>query len=105
MKQENIKIVRLSSGEELLCNYESATETIFQPVIIIPAAEGKLQFVPYMPYADVSELVIDNPAQFIMFIVDPMEEMKEKYRELVKEIEGYKEKEPTIITPDLNIVT
>jgi|LWDU01.1.fsa_nt_gi hypothetical protein len=82
---KEIKIVRLSSGEELLCEYEQLTGTalLTNPVIIIPTAEGKITFMPYMSYAHATELRIENPNQFIMFIVDPVDEMKAKYLEVV----------------------
>lgn len=79
---KEIKIVRLSSGEELLCKYDG--KIVYDPVIIIPGGEGKISFYPYMPYADVTELKISR--KFIMFVVDPVDEMAEKYKMQIGEI-------------------
>jgi hypothetical protein len=79
---KEIKIVRLSSGEELLCKYDG--EIVYEPVVIIPAGDGKISFYPYMPYADVAELKITQRS--IMFVVDPIPEMVEKYKMHLGEI-------------------
>jgi hypothetical protein len=79
---KEIKIVRLSSGEELLCKYDG--EIVYEPVVIIPAGDGKISFYPYMPYADVAELKITQRS--IMFVVDPIPEMVEKYKMQIGEI-------------------
>jgi hypothetical protein len=79
---KEIKIVRLSSGEELLCVYDG--EIVYEPVVIIPAGDGKISFYPYMPYADVAELKVSKKS--IMFVVDPIPEMAEKYKMHIGEI-------------------
>ncbi len=93
-----VKIVRLSSGEELLCQFDESTNLIRKPVIIIPTGEGGIQFMPYMPYADVEELVIINFEEFVMFVVEPVKEMKDKYLEMMAGV-------PSIITPESKIIT
>jgi len=93
-----IKIVRLNSGEELLCEFVAETQMIYNPVIIIPTGEGGISFTPYMPYAIVDELIINNFDEFVMFVVDPVQEMKDKYYEIMSPT-------PSIITPDNKIIT
>jgi hypothetical protein len=98
VEHAEVKIVRLSSGEELLCEFVAETQIIYKPVIIIPTGEGGIQFMPYMPYAVVDELVINNFDEFVMFVVEPVKEMKDKYIKMMSPT-------PSIITSDSKIIT
>ena len=66
-----VKIVRLSSGEEMICKFKSDGKTtkIKNPAILIPMQEGQLGMMEWMPYADYTELEIDN--KFVMFAINP----------------------------------
>ena len=82
------KIVRLVTGEELLCTIEASDEnvvTIKTPLIIIPTADGKIQFHPYMAYADIKTLPIR--VQDIMFVVNPSQPLTDKYNEATNAIQ------------------
>jgi len=76
-----VKIVRLSSGEEMICKYESdgTTTKIKNPAILIPMQGGQLGMMGWMPYADYKELEIDN--KFVMFAVKPQTELMNQYNE------------------------
>ena len=64
----NIQIVRLNSGEEILCDLvaddTNDVVTLKSPLIIIPQGQGQIGFMGWMPYADYKELELDN--KFIM---------------------------------------
>lgn len=90
------KIVRLVTGEELLCKITDSNEnhvTIENPLIILPSADGKIQFLPYMAYADFKTLPLRT--QDIMFVVNPSSRMADKFLEATS----------GIITNDTKIVT
>ena len=90
------KIVRLVTGEELLCSIKDTNEThvtIETHLIIIPTADGKISFLPYMGYADIKTLPIR--VQDIMFVVNPTASLSEKYQEMTG----------SIVTPKQQIVT
>ena len=75
-----VKIVRLTSGEELICKVSDNGDdiTIKTPAILIPAGEGQLAFGQWLPYADIADgLVIDK--KYIMFIVTPQTELSNQY--------------------------
>ena len=57
-----VRIVRLSSGEELICKYETdgTTSKIKTPAVLIPMQGGQLGMMGWMPYADYKDLEIDN---------------------------------------------
>ena len=76
-----VRVVRLSSGEELICKYETDGETskIKMPALLIPMQGGQLGMMGWMPYADYKELEIDN--KFIMFTIKPQVELMNQYNE------------------------
>ena len=52
-----IKLVRLSSGEELIGDVKETHDgiTLSDAIILIPAGEGKIGFMPFMPYTEASD--------------------------------------------------
>lgn len=77
-----IKIVRLQSGEEIICkctiNSKTGTVTLKKAAIIIPVGQGKIALAPFMQYADISD-GLEIKDQHIMFIVDPVDEFANEY--------------------------
>ena len=75
------QIVRLSSGEEIICKWETdgTTTKIKSPAVLVPMQGGQLGMMGWMPYADYKELEIDN--KFIMFTIKPQVELMNQYNE------------------------
>ena len=88
---KNIQLLRLSSGEEIIADVDLNgidTDTVIlkDAICLIPAGEGKIGFMPFMPYTKASEgLEIDM--KWIMFMVDPVDQMVEQHRNATSEIE------------------
>lgn len=75
-----VKIVRLTSGEELICKVTDNGDdiTIKNPAILIPTGEGQLAFGQWLPYADISDgLTIDK--KYTIFMVTPATELGNQY--------------------------
>jgi len=75
-----IKLLRLVSGEELLAevkDYPDSVE-ILDSLVLIPAGEGKIGIMPYMPYTDAHK-GLTIPKSFIMFMADPVEDLKRQF--------------------------
>jgi hypothetical protein len=80
---KDVYIVRLSTGEELLCTIESDTDThltIKQPYVILPTAEGNIQFMKYMGYAEYTTLPVK--VSNVMWVVNPNEEIIKQYNDM-----------------------
>jgi hypothetical protein len=76
----NVKIVRLNSGEEILCNLETTDthHTLKDALIIIPQPDGQIGFMTWLAYANIDNGVnISN--DFIAFTVDPDEQLKKEF--------------------------
>ena len=78
-----MKLVRLSSGEEIIGDVEEIAGAIKikNGFSLIPAGEGRLGFMPFMAYTKASEgVTIDK--RFIMFVVEPADEMIDQVRQM-----------------------
>ena len=48
----NVKIVKLTSGEELFGEFDEETNIIKNPVVMIPVSKEKIAFQPWLPYSE-----------------------------------------------------
>ena len=48
----NVKIVKLTSGEELFGEFDEETNVITNPVVMIPVSKEKIAFQPWLPYSE-----------------------------------------------------
>jgi hypothetical protein len=77
----DIKLVRLSTGEELITKLKSETDesyTLSKPAILIPAGKDQLAFGQWLPYADIKD-GIEISKDYVVFVVAPMDEMAQQY--------------------------
>jgi hypothetical protein len=78
-----MKLVRLSSGEEIVGNVtqHDNTVTITDGHLLIPAGEGKIGFMPFAPYTNAKDgVTISN--NFIVFAVDPVPELAAQVQQM-----------------------
>ena len=50
-----VKIVKLTSGEELFGEFDEETNVIKNPVVMIPVSKEKIAFQPWLPYSEDKE--------------------------------------------------
>ena len=74
----DIQIVRLSTGEEVVAKvkYEKGFYTLTDGILLVPAGEGKIGMVPFVPYATREPIVINENS--VMFLAEPMDELKKQ---------------------------
>ena len=78
-----MKLVRLSSGEEIIGKVKNNDDsiTITDGYSLIPAGEGKIGFMPFMAYTKAKDgITIDN--KFVLFVVDPIDQLVDQVREM-----------------------
>jgi hypothetical protein len=84
----NVNIVRLISGEEIICQYEELTNengvfcVMKNPAILIPNNEGKLMFAKWVPYMKQDDGVTVLKSN-VLFMGEAMEDLKEHYMTVV----------------------
>lgn len=92
----NIKLIRMVSGEEVIAKIVETTSEgvqIESPVILLPAGQGRLAIVPWLPYAETDNMVI--PSKAIAFVVTPKTDL----------VNEYNTSNSGLIVPDKNIAS
>jgi hypothetical protein len=81
--EKNMKLVRLSSGEEVIGKVvdNGSDITITDGYSLIPAGEGKIGFMPFMAYTKAKQ-GITIPKNFVVFMVDPVDELVDQVRQM-----------------------
>jgi hypothetical protein len=79
-----IKIIRLLSGEEILTGWNEEANIVDTPIGMVTTPEGQINFTPYVPYSDSTEMEI--PDRSILWIVNPTQELVDKYKEMTGQI-------------------
>ena len=84
---DNIKIVRLITGEELICSTKvsSTGYTLKDVAILIPTQNNQLGLAPFMAYSDAKD-GMEIPRSYVMFMVDPVETLKKQYQTMFSKI-------------------
>ena len=80
----SVKLIRLTTGEEILAKSEATPSGFILKVcaIIVPVGQGKLGFAKWLPYAQ-TEKGVEIPSNFIMFQLDPDPELVTQYTSMV----------------------
>ncbi len=73
----NIKVVRLISSEELIGDWNEETNTITNPVVMVPVAKDQLGFSPWIPYVDEEDVQLKE--QHIMTVLTPDNKLQNEY--------------------------
>ena len=79
-----VRIVRLTSGEEILCNLseDKTNYTLKKPHILLPQGEGRLAIAPWCPYADIGKDGVTLDKTNVMFVVRAGSEMEGQFKEM-----------------------
>ena len=73
----NIKIVRIISGEELIGDWNRETNTITDPVVMVPVAKDQLGFQPWIPYSEDEAMTFKD--QHIVVVLTPDTKLQNEY--------------------------
>jgi hypothetical protein len=64
-----VKIVKMTSGEELIGEFDEETSIIKNPVVMIPVSKEKIAFQPWLPYSEDKEFKLKE--QQIHIVANP----------------------------------
>jgi hypothetical protein len=94
-----MKLVRISSGEEIIGDVTESDNSVIvkNGFVLIPGGEGKIAFMPFMPYTKNAKDGLKINKQFVLFIADPLDE-------LVKQIQSQLKPKSSLITPNTDII-
>ena len=94
----DVRIVRLMSGEELICDYVQGegNHTLGHPCLIVPTGQNNIGLAPWMPYANYNNYItLDD--KVIAFVVDAHDELVKEYKRIHSDA-------PQLIVPDKTLV-
>jgi len=82
---ENVNIVRLTTGEDIVCqmtvidNAGQISYNIKEAAILIPnPVDGRLMFGRWLPYTKATDgITVDG--KFVMFVTEPTDDLKQHY--------------------------
>jgi len=89
---ENIKIIRLKTGEDIIsvCQMEEYSVTINNPLtFFVKATERGLMYamVPWIPIGVTDNNTVELHNEDILIVIDPNEKVKQLYHKMVKQLE------------------
>lgn len=85
----DVKLVRLTSGEDIICDVLKDDEdyvTFTNAIVAVPAGNGQIGFAPWAPLLSetVKELTIDK--KFILYVSIPQSKITEEYKSMFSSI-------------------
>ena len=96
-----LNLIRLVSGEEIVAELvkNEGSVTVKNGVVLIPGGEGKIAFMPFMPYSQAAADGITIKDQHVLFVTEPVEQLADQIKEAI----GVEE--AGIIMPPQGIIT
>lgn len=92
----NTKLVRFRSGEDVICDLVSETDTeitIENALVAVPQGQGQLGFAPWSPLSK-EDTQFTIPRDYTVYIVEPNPNITEQYEGIFS----------TLITPKKQLV-
>ena len=80
-----IKLIRLRTGEELIAKIVGRGDNIANltnVTILLPTQSNSLALTPFMPYTTIDSTGVDIDISDIMFTLDPVEDLINRYKEI-----------------------
>lgn len=77
----NVKLIGLPSGEQLLADVvqvDGGGVHIKTPAILLPAGQGRLAMVPWLPYAETDNMTLQN----VSFMIPPKTDLLNEYNSM-----------------------
>ena len=76
----NIKILRLITSEELIGDWNRETNTISNPVVMVPVSKEQIGFTPWIPLAEEEEIQLKE--SHILTVATPDTKLQNEYNRL-----------------------
>ena len=73
----NVRIVRLITSEELIGDWNKETNTISNPVVMVPVSKEQIGFTPWIPYAKEVDIVLKE--EHILSVLTPDTKLANEY--------------------------
>ena len=75
-----VKIVKLTSGEELFGDFDEQKSIIKNPVVMIPVSKEQIAFQPWLPYSEDKDYTLKS--EHILIIATAAEAISKEYNRI-----------------------
>ena len=79
----NVKLIRITSGEDLICDLLNETDdsiTFNDAIVAVPAGNGQIGFAPWSP------LLSKDDKKFVMYVSEPQDQILTEYKSMFSKI-------------------
>ena len=73
----NIKVIKLTTSEELIGEWNQENNSITNPVVMIPVSKDQVGFQPWVPLAQEEEIILKE--EHIMAVLTPDTKLQNEY--------------------------
>jgi len=81
----NVKLFRISTGEEVVAELVSETETsvtLKNGLVVIPTSQGGIGFAPWSPVINKDKPEMEVSRNFVVYVAEVEEQVEKKYNEI-----------------------
>jgi len=85
----NVKVIRLSSGEDVVASVLETKEdsiVIENAIVAVPAGGGQLGFAPYAPLLNRDQKELEINTKWVIYIAGVNDELVEQYEDMFSPI-------------------
>lgn len=85
----NVKLIRLNTGEDVIADLISETDTslvLSNPIVAVPSGRGELGFAPWSPLLskEVKEITINR--HYVVYVSETQDQIVEQYNQIFSPI-------------------
>lgn len=85
----NVKLIRMSSGEDVVATIIEETDDVLKiedAIVAIPTGQGQLGFAPWSPLICKSNKEIPVSKKFVVYVADVAEDIVNQYNQMFSKI-------------------
>lgn len=85
----NVKLIRMSSGEDVVATIINETDDILEledAIVAVPTGEGQIGFAPWSPLVSKTDKVLPVSKNFVVYIADVAEDICDQYNKMFGKI-------------------
>ena len=85
----NVKLIRMSSGEDVVATIVNETDSVLEvenAIVAIPTGEGQIGFAPWSPLVSKSDKTLPVNKKFVVYIADVAEDIVNQYNQMFSKI-------------------
>ena len=85
----NVKLIRISSGEDVVAEVLDQREdaiVVQNAIVAVPAGNSQLGFAPWAPILNRTKKELEVNSKFIVFIAEPDDSVVEQYEQMFSPI-------------------